>query len=503
MNRPRLVVVGNGMAGARAVEEVLSRGRDRFDIAVFGGERYGSYNRIMLSNVLNGSQCPDDILINPPQWYADNGVALHLGTFIDAIDRTAKIVTARDGTQEPYDKLLIATGSHPFIPPMAGAYAAEGTLKTGLFAYRGLDDCHAILDYVKSSRRIVTIGGGLLGLEVARAMMVKGAESHIVHLADHLLEMQLDAAGGAILRKAIEAMGIAVHVGKLTTEVVGDDRVTGLKFKDGGSLDCDMVIVATGIRPNAELGVRAGLKVERAIVVDDQMRSVDDEDIYAVGECAQHRGRVYGLLGPVWEQGKVFADHITGNSAAAYHGSKLATKLKVMGIELASMGITEPGDERDELIQFMEPKRGLYKKLIVRDGRLVGGILMGDISKAPYLMQAFDRDAPLPDERVALLFDIGTDRTLAVKDLPASAHVCNCNGITKGAIEECVAAGKRDAKAVMAATRAGTGCGTCKPLVAEVIAWFRGDRTDDAAVAGGVPAIAQPRPQPAPRVSAA
>ena len=277
------------------------------------------------------------------------------------------------------------------------------------------------------------IGGGLLGLEAARGLLTHGCEVHVVHLSAHLMDAQLDPTGGAILKTAMEEMGIKIHLGASTAEVLGEDRVTGLKFKDGTILPCDMLVVAAGIRPNSEIGVRAGLTVERAIVVDNHMRAVDDTNVYVVGECAQHRGQVYGLVAPLWDQAKVFADHITGrNTQAAYHGSKLATKLKVMGVELASMGITEPKEERDEIIQFTEPKRGTYKKLIVRDGRLVGGILMGDISKAAYLMQAFDRDSPLPEERLSLLFDLGAPaQKVTLDEMPADAQVCNCNGVTK------------------------------------------------------------------------
>jgi nitrite reductase (NADH) large subunit len=253
-----------------------------------------------------------------------------------------------------------------------------------------------------------------------------------------------------------------------------------------------MVIVAAGIRPNSEIGVRAGLTVERAIVVDNHMRSVDDPDVYVVGECAQHRGRVYGLVAPLWDQGKVFADHITEkNTSSVYLGSKLATKLKVMGIELASMGATEPSEERDEVIQFTEPKKGTYKKLIVRDGRLVGSILMGDISKAAYLMQAFDRDSPLPEERLSLLFDLGTPSAkITLDEMPADAQVCNCNGVTKSAIGACVAAGKRSTKAVMDSTRAGMGCGSCKSMVKEVVEWFcGGDVQEDPSIHYYVPSI--------------
>jgi nitrite reductase (NADH) large subunit len=499
MSKERLIVIGNGMAGARAVEEVLARGGgEHFDIVMFGGEHYGNYNRILLSNVLSGSQTPDDILINPLDWYQENGIRLHRGEFVIDLDCHAKAVLSTKGTLARYDKLLIATGSRAFIPPMAGARRADGRLKTGVFGYRTLDDCSAILDYARKCKKIVTIGGGLLGLEAARAMRTLGAESHIVHLAGHLLEMQLDLAGGGILRKAIENMGIHVHVKKLTTEVQGLDKVEGITFKDGESLDCDMVIVAAGIKPNAEIGVRAGLTVERAIVVDDHMRSIDDPNVYVVGECAQHRGRLYGLVAPLWEQAKVFADHITGrNPAAAYHGSKLATKLKVMGIELASMGINEPAEDRDEVVQFAEPKKGTYKKLIVRDGRLVGGILMGDIRKAAYLMQAFDRDSPLPEERLSLLFDLGTpSQKITFDEMPAEAQVCNCNGVTKGAIAACVAGGKRSASAVMDATRAGKGCGSCKGLIGELVTWLAGGESEeDPSIHYYVPCIPLRKPE--------
>jgi nitrite reductase (NADH) large subunit len=499
MNKKKLVVIGNGMAGARAVEEVLARGgSSMFDIVMFGGEPYGNYNRILLSNILNGSQSSNDIMINPLDWYQENGIRLHRGQFIIDVDCASKAVMSRQGTVERYDKLLIASGSRAFIPPMKGARVASGQLKTGIFGYRGLDDCAAILDYVKQSKKVVTIGGGLLGLEAARAMKLLGAESHIVHLAGHLLEMQLDFAGGTILRRAIEDMGIHVHVKKLTTEVLGEDKVTGLVFKDGEKLECDMVIVAAGIKPNSEVGMRAGLTVERAIVVDDHMRSVDNPNVYVVGECAQHRGRVYGLVAPLWEQAKVFADHVTGkNPTAAYHGSKLATKLKVMGIELASMGINEPSEERDEVIQFSEPKKGVYKKLIVREGRLVGGILMGDISKAGYLMQTFDRDSPLPEERLALMFDLGApSQKITFDEMPADAQICNCNGVTKGVIGACIANGKRSAPAVMDATRAGKGCGSCKGMVGELVAWFCGGEVeDDPSIHYYVPAIPLRKPE--------
>ena len=471
----KLVVVGNGMAGARAVEEVLARGgADLFDITMFGDEPYGNYNRILLSKVLSGTGAIDDIFINPLDWYDDNRITLHAGSPVVAIDRAARIVTAADGTCAGYDFLLLSTGSRAFIPPIAGARTADGALKPGVFGFRNIDDCDAIVAKAKASTTAIVVGGGLLGLEAARGLVTHGCRVHVVHLGAHLMETQLDTTGGTLLKTGMEALGVSVHLQMATTAVIGDAHVEGLRFADGSSLACDMVVVAAGIRPNAEIGAQAGLMVERAIVVDDHMRCLDETHIYAVGECAQHRGRVYGLLAPLWEQAKVFADHVTQrNVRATYHGSKLATKLKVMGVEVAAMGITEPAEDRDEVIQFAEPKKGLYKKLIVRDGRLVGGILMGDIAKAGVLMQAFDRDAPLPQERLAMLFDIGTPPpAVSAAEMPADMRVCNCNGVSKATIGNCVAAGL-DAIAVMDATRAGKGCGSCKSLVVEMVAFFR------------------------------
>ncbi len=501
MARQRLVVVGNGMAGARAVEEVLARGgADLFDIVMFGDEPYGNYNRIMLSNVLSGVQDTDGIYINPLDWYADNGITLHSGARVTHIDRAARVVTADTGVQERYDVLLIATGSRSFIPPMDNVRDETGELRDGVFGFRTLDDCTAMMARARTSQTAVVLGGGLLGLEAARGLMTHGPNVHVVHLAQHLMNAQLDVEGGAILRAAMEAMGVTIHTGASTACIELDESgaVAGVRFKDGTVLPCQMVVVAAGIRPNVEVAQRAGLTVERAIVVDNHMRCPDDRNVFVVGECAQHRGQVYGLVAPLWDQAKVFADQVTQrNMGSAYHGSKLATKLKVMGVELASMGLTEPQHPHDEVIRFSETRSGTYKKLIVRDGRLVGGILMGDISKAAYLMQAFDRDSPLPDERLSLLFDLGTPpQKVTLDEMPADAQVCNCNGVTKGAIGACVAVGKKTTKSVMDATRAGMGCGSCKALVGEVVEWFCGGAVEeDPSVHYYVPGIPMTKPE--------
>jgi len=497
--RQRLVVIGNGMAGARVVEEILARdGGDQFAITMFGDEPTGNYNRILLSNVLNGSATEDDIYLNPLPWYEEQGIRLHAGRRVFRIFRQAKVVVCEDGGAEPYDKLIIATGSRPFLPPIERLLTDGGALAPGVFVFRTVEDCRRIAAYAQGRRRAAVIGGGLLGLEAARGLQNFGLGVTVIHLASHLMQQQLDAAAGAILRQGMARLGLEILLEKNTKTLLGDGAVEGLQFSDGTTLACDMVVVSAGIKPNCDVAAGTGLTVERALVVDDQMRSIDDRDIYVVGECAQHRGQVYGLVAPLWEQAKVLADHITGrNLAAAYRGSRVATKLKVMGVDVASMGIVEPSSAEDEVVQFSEPKRGTYKKLIIRDGRLVGGILLGDITKAAYLMQAFDRCTPLPDERLQLLFDIGAPpAAVTFLEMSPDTQVCNCNGVSKRALVACVNAGKRSPKAVMDATRAGMGCGSCKVLVTEIVQWAcDGDVDDDPSVHYYVPGVPLTKPE--------
>jgi nitrite reductase (NADH) large subunit len=480
--KQRLVVIGNGMAGARTVEEILARGGgDQFEIAMFGDEPYGNYNRILLSNVVSGVQDPSEIFLNSLPWYEENGIRLHAGVRATKIDRVGKRVYGAEGVVEPYDKLIIATGSRAFIPPVKGIFDEGGKLRPGVFAFRTIDDCRAMMEAATHAQRAAVIGGGLLGLEAARGLLTHGCEVHVIHLAQRLMNQQLDDAAAGILRAAMEKMGVQIHVGKQTAEVLGDARVTGLRFKDDSELACDMLVVSTGIQPNTSLALECGLTVERAIVVDNHMRSPDDFDVYVVGECAQHRGVTYGLVAPLWEQAKVLADHITGrNPRAAYLGSKLATKLKVMGVDLASMGSPNPSEESDEVVTFSEPTRGRYKKLVIRNGRLVGAIMMGDLDKVAYLTQAFDKNSPLPDERLSLLFDVGgPPKKITFDEMPVDAQVCNCNGVSKGAIGTCVMSGRRSPKLVMEATRAGMGCGSCKGLVNDLVAWFCGGQAEE------------------------
>ncbi|MBT0770661.1 nitrite reductase large subunit NirB [Kineosporia sp. J2-2] len=474
----RLVVVGNGMAAGRTIEEILERGGgEMFDITVFGDEPYGNYNRIALSHVLSGEEEESGIFLNDLAWYESNAITLRVPVRIDRIDRFAKLVYGDDGSATPYDVLVIATGSRSFVPPMNGVRRDDGSLLEGVVGFRTLDDTREIVRLAQAHERAVVIGGGLLGLEAARGLQSHGVRVEVLHAMGHLMNMQLDEQGGGILRRSIEAMGIGVRTGALASQVVGDDRVRGVLLKDGTEIPCDLVVLAAGIRANVEFAETSGFTVERAVVVDDRMCSADDPDVFAVGECAQHRGEVYGLVAPIWEQARVLADVLTGAAPdAAYHGSRITTKLKVAGVDVASMGITAPERDDDEFVVFSEPRRGVYKSVIIRDGRLVGATLVGDVNKVSFLIQAFDQGQELPEERVNLLFDLGTPAAeVGVAELSDDAQVCNCNGVSKGTLVKCVADGTKTVSGVMDRTRAGKGCGSCRSLVRQIVEWAAGD----------------------------
>jgi nitrite reductase (NADH) large subunit len=497
-NRSRLVVVGNGMAGARFVEEVLERGgAAQFRIAVFGDEPHGNYNRIMLSPVLAGEEHEDDIVLNSHDWYADNGVVLRAGTRIERIDTAAKLVYAGDGTVTPYDHLVLATGSYSFIPPMKGVRNDAGDLLPGVYGFRTIDETRAMLEETGSCRRAVVMGGGLLGLEAARALQGHGLQVDLVHAMPYLMNAQLDPEAGAILKKSVESLGITVHLDVLATEVVGTDRVEAVVLKDGRRIDTDLLVVAAGVRPHTDVAVRSGLEVQRAIIVDDQMRT-DDPDIYAIGECAQHRGEVYGLVAPAWEHAKVLADVLTGTDPdAEYHGSRTATKLKVAGVDVAVMGINTPERDDDEFLVISEPKRGVHLSVVIRDDKLVGATLLGDTRKVAFLTQAFDRGAPLPEERIRLLVDLSDGaEEVGVAEMPADSQVCNCNGVSKGDLCGAVAGGCSSVGEVMDRTRAGKGCGSCKSLVKQIVEWAAdGDLAEDLSASWYVPGIPMAKPE--------
>jgi nitrite reductase (NADH) large subunit len=471
-HRPTLVVVGTGMAGAKVVEEVLARRPDGFHIRMFGAEPHGTYNRILLSSVLGGFQDPSRLWLNPLDWYEQREVFVHSGVMAQTIDRSRRVVVGGDGkVEEPYDYLVLATGSRPFVPPL------EGSRQQGVFVFRTLEDCSAIAAYAQDCDRAVVLGGGLLGLEAARGLLSHGLEVTVVEVAPQLMVQQLDPVGGALLRSKLEAMGVRVLLGTTTTALLGGGgRVTGLRFQDGSTLDTDMVVISCGIRPNVEVARAAGLTVERAIVVDDQLRS-SDTDIFAVGECAQHRGKLYGLVDPVYEQARVLADVLTAaNREAAYAGSRLATTLKVMGVDLLSMGeVTAPGPDCQVLTET-DPAQGVYRKVVLRDGALVGAILLGAPDPTGRLLRLFREGTPLEGPAVELLAPanardalLGQGAGAELEGLPDNTQICNCNEVPKGKIVAAIQAGNCTVSKLGECTRAGTGCGTCQPLLTRLL----------------------------------
>ena len=489
-NKRKLVILGNGMAGARVAEEILKRDPHAFDITVIGAEPHGNYNRILLSNVLNGTQNPADITLNTIPWYRDNGIHLIAGMPAIGIECQKRTVMLLDGRRIPYDKLIIATGSRPFVPQIPGVD------QYGVFVFRTLEDCTSIAKWAQTATTAVVIGGGLLGLEAAKGLMTHGPSVHVIEMAPHLMAVQVDSAGGAILGKTVANLGVTIHCNKITTEILSDanSRVTAIRFKDGTVLNCDMVVISAGIRPNAELAREAGLPVDRAILVDDQMMT-DDPDVYAVGECAEHRGKTYGLVAPIWDQCNALADHITAtNLQSAYTGSHTATKLKVMGVNVASMGERD-GESSDEIVRYEEPESGIYKKMILRDGRLVGAMLVGDTDPYETLSDLMKSENPAPPRRSELLFGTpATCNTFSFDAMPDDKQICDCNGVCKGKIVDAIKSGKTTLLSVGKATRAGTGCGSCKKLIAGLIESIAGEVKIDPSEAWYVPAIPLDKP---------
>ena len=378
--RPRLVVVGNGMAGMRAVEELLSRAPDRFDITVIGAEPHPNYNRILLSSVLAGNKTLDEIVINAPSWYADHGIRLMAENRATAIDRAARQVALADGTAVVYDKLLLATGSKPVAPPIPGLGLPN------VRTFRDIADVEAMIAAAASDRRAVVIGGGLLGLEAAWGLKRRGMAVALVHLMPTLMERQLDVAAATLLHRDLDARGIAFFTNSQTEAILGTGRAEAVLLADGRRIPADFVVLAVGVRPNIDLARTADLDANRGILVGDDM-ATSDPDIYAVGECIEHNGQVFGLVAPIWDQAKVCGARLAGDAAAVYEPPPVFTSLKITGIDVFSAGALAAADDADQEITLHDAKRGLYKKVILRDDRIVGSVLYGSVADGPWYVQ--------------------------------------------------------------------------------------------------------------------
>jgi nitrite reductase (NADH) large subunit len=464
-DKKHLVVIGNGMAGMACVDEILKYNRP-FAITVLSEEPYTNYNRIMLSAVLSGEKSLDEITINSEEWYEKNQIALIRNFKAVELDPKQKLVLSAQGRPMYYDKLLLATGSNPFIPPI------DGMNKKGVYTFRNISDTQNILERCKTAKHAVVIGGGLLGLEAARGILNQGVKVTVVHLMDRLMEVQLDEVGGFFLKREIEKLGITVLLQKNTAKILGEDEVQGVEFKDGEIVSAEMVVVACGIRPNADLAKKAGLEVNRGIVVNDFMET-SDPDIFAVGECVEHRGKVYGLVAPLYEQGKVLADTIAGKKNKAYSGSVLATKLKVMGIELFSAGDFKAAEPTKEVISYQDHGFGIYKKLVVHENRLVGAILIGDTGDANRFLEMIRKADPITEKRQNLLFEtppVVPGSPSDVMSRPDSETICGCIGVNKGQILSAIK--EKSCKTISdikSCTKASTGCGTCSGLVQQIL----------------------------------
>ncbi|MDE2262957.1 MAG: nitrite reductase small subunit NirD [Gammaproteobacteria bacterium] len=395
-DRRRLVVVGNGMAGMRTVEELLRLAPEAYEITVFGAEPHGNYNRILLSPVLAGEQRPEDIILHGPEWYAEHGVTLHSDDPVLEIDRRRRVVRSAKGVEVGYDRLLLATGSSPIILPIPGKSFP------GVVTFRDLADVESMLRAARQYRKAAVIGGGLLGLEAANALAKRGMDVTVIHLLPTLMERQLDAPAAALLRASLESRGLKFRMPAKTVAVLGENRATGLRFEDGSELEAGLIVMAAGVRPNIELASRAGLRCERGVLVDDTLQTFDPS-IYAVGECVQHRNTLFGLVAPLWEQARVCAAHLAEVGVRRYRGSPTATQLKVTGIEVYSAGDLAESEGSEPLV-MRDHRRGIYKRLVVRNDRLQGAVLYGDVRLGSWYFELIASGADISGLREQLLF---------------------------------------------------------------------------------------------------
>jgi nitrite reductase (NADH) large subunit len=471
--RPHLVVVGNGMAGCRAIEEILARDSSRYRVTIFGAEPRVNYNRIMLSPLLAGEKSFEDIVINDHAWYADNGIQLVVGDPVVGIDRAAKTVTAKSGKAVSYDKLLIATGSDPFIIPVPGKDLP------GVVTFRDMDDVGAMLRAADAGGEAVVIGGGLLGLEAAHGLSLRGMKVTVIHLMSTLMERQLDEAAGWLLKHELESRGQTILTSADTAEIYGDGKVEGVRLKDGREIPASLVVMAVGIRPNTALAKEAGLAVGRGIHVDDHMVT-SDANILAVGECVEHQGQVYGLVAPLWEMCRALADGLT-TGPTGYGGSVTSTKLKVSGIDVFSAGDFSGGDGAEDIV-LRDASRGVYKRVIVKDDRILGAVLYGDTADGNWYFDLLKKGEDISPIRDMLIFGQAfasgggqADPKAAVAALSDDAEICGCNGVSKGKVVATIEGGACTLDAVRSVCKASASCGSCTGLVETLLAVTLGD----------------------------
>ncbi|TSB46625.1 nitrite reductase large subunit NirB [Alkalicoccobacillus porphyridii] len=470
--RERLVWIGNGMAGMRSVEEVLALCPDSFDLTIIGEESVRSYNRILLSSVLQGEESLDSIHTQADEWFSDRHITLRLGVKVEFIDTNEKLISTTNGESIPYDKLIIATGSSPFILPVPGIE------KEGVTAFRTMEECKDLMKTAASYKRAVVIGGGLLGLEAAKGLIHLGMQVNVVHRSPYIMERQLDEPAAKLLQNELRAQGMKFHLGKETTELSGDQRVKQVHFSDGTSIEAELVVMSAGVRPNSELAAKSGIKTNRGIIVDDRLQT-SVEDVYAVGECVEHRGIVYGMVKPLYEQCKVLAQELCGIDGLMFRGSVLATQLKISGVDLFSVGeITT--SEKSRAIFFMNEVNGQYRKLIFNGDRLSGAILYGNTLDGTKLTDLVVKETHLTEEEMQQLLISQGSKTGQLAEIPGTNLICQCNAVSKAEIIRAVQKeGLETVEEVKTCTKASSSCGGCKPLVADLLTYIQSDEFED------------------------
>ncbi|MEW9053079.1 MAG: nitrite reductase large subunit NirB [Neobacillus sp.] len=465
MGKKKLVLIGNGMAGIRCIEEILKLNSSDFEITIIGSEPHENYNRILLSSVLQGTTTMNDITLHNREWYNRNHIQLFTGETVVEIDKARQRIRTDQHREVPYDDLIIATGSVPFSLPVPGFD------KDGVVTFRTMEDCQKMLETSQQYKKAVVIGGGLLGLEAARGLLHLGMDVDVVHLGSFLMDRQLDETAAKMLQTSLENQGIKFLLEKETDEILGNGRVEAIRFKDGTEAAADLVVMAVGVRPNIQLAMAAGISTNRAIIVNDYMET-SEANIYAVGECVEHRGMVYGLVQPLYEQGKVLARRICGLEGPGYVGSVLSTQLKISGIDLFSVGMIHDEDDSFHSLKVYDEKAGVYKKVVFHDHKVVGAVLYGNTKERTRLLDMIHKKRDMADVEKVSLFPTAMGETINVASMPSSKMICHCNSVTKGTIFEAVIQkGLTTVEDIKKCTKASSSCGGCKPNVAELLAY--------------------------------
>lgn len=462
----KLSIIGNGMATSRLLDELIRQGGlGQYEISVFGEEPHGAYNRILLNRILEGGVI-DDITLKPAAWYAEHGIRFYSGIRVTRLSHASRRLWTNDGAEHFFHKAVFATGSVPRVPAVEGLCLPDGKLKEGVFTYRTAADVERMRMWAKPGFKAIVVGGGLLGLEAAKGLADLGLDVTVAHIFDILMNRQVDRIGGQFLRRAIERMGIKVRTSVNTKAIVGARRIEALDFGGGEQIPADMVVFASGIKPCVELAKDSDVPVNSGILVDDFLET-QLPGLYAVGECAEHAEMVYGTVQPIYEQCVVLADHLTGSKAdARYLGSKVYTKLKVAGVEVASMGVIDADSQSDEVVQIIEENRRVYHKLVIRDNRLVGAVLVGDSSAAAGLVRAFDSKSVVPPNRLDLL---ASGEAIPGMSGGNNPEVCNCHNVSASVLIGEIRGGCNTLARLSEKTKAGTGCGSCRGQLADLI----------------------------------